>query len=265
MKRNQRRDWRAGEQAEQHYLVEPRSLAGGGDVRHIFEYLRACGWQDKSKRSGPLAFVSPDRSIRVGYDPFVQPGGWTIHSKAGAHQDEWIAMLGRQAPVEIVAGLTDALARPRSAHAPDVWAPLQEQRWETRRPSGQFNARSPEGTAWMQFYEDPSGQAMWWSGANDQQGNGWTAVFTASTPMHVVQAFSTALASPEPVMRPRGRVPHSSKIRTTSVSVFPSQLSAWQQTRIQAARTATWARWAANRPRTATRPAAGSHHVRARR
>ncbi|MFE9976106.1 DUF317 domain-containing protein [Streptomyces hirsutus] len=99
--------------------------------------------------------------------------------------------------------------------------PLQEQHWDTTRDAGQFNARSPDGTAWMQYHEDLPGQAMWWSGAGDQQGDGWTATFTASTLMYVVQAFSTALASSEPVMRPRGHVPHSSKIRITSVSSSP--------------------------------------------
>ncbi|MEU9246963.1 DUF317 domain-containing protein [Streptomyces sp. NPDC048385] len=266
MKRKQWQGWGPGEQAEQHYLVEPRALAGGGDLRHVSEFLRACGWQDKSKRNGPLVFDSPDRTIRIGYDPYVLPGGWTIRSKATAHQGEWAVTLGRQTPVEIVAGLTDALTRPHSAHAPDVWAPLKEQRWSTARDAGHFTAQSPDGTAWMQFREDHSGHAMWWSAADDQQGNGWNATFTASTPMHLVQAFSAALASPEPVMRPRGRVPHSTKIRTTSVSVLPSQLSAWQQARVQAARAATWARnWTANRPRTTARPRATASHTRARR
>ena len=251
MRRRQRQGWEFGEQAEQHYLVEPRALAGGGDLRHVSEFLRACGWQDKSKRNGPLVLDSLDRTIRVSYNPYVLPGGWTIHSRATAHQDDWTVFLDRRTPVEIVAGLTDALTRPRSAHAPDVWAPLQEQHWITHRDDNHFIATSPGGAAWMQFHHDPSGQAIWWSGAQDQQGYGWTATFTVSTPLHLIQAFSEALASPEPVMRPRGRVPHSTQIRTSSVSVLPSQLSAWQQARVQAARAATWARdsWAPSRPR----------------
>ncbi|MFF4822688.1 DUF317 domain-containing protein [Streptomyces sp. NPDC001212] len=266
MKKKQWQGWGPGEQAEQHYLVEPRALAGGGDIRHVSEFLRACGWRDRSKPGGPLLMDSPDRSIRIAYDPFVHPGGWTIHGKATAHQEEWTAILGRQAPVEIVAGLTDALTRPRSAHAPNVWSPLQEQRWHTPPGAGHVTAVSPDGLAWMQFHQDPGGHAMWWSGAQDQQGNGWTAQFTATTPMHLVQSYAAALASPEPVMRPRGRVPHSARIRTTSVSVLPSQLSAWQQARVTAARAATWARnsWKTNRPRTTARPHA-QRGVRAHR
>ncbi|MFE3645884.1 DUF317 domain-containing protein [Streptomyces sp. NPDC059169] len=267
MKKKQWQGWGPGEQAEQHYLVEPRALAGGGDLRHVSEFLRASGWRDKSKSGGPLFLESPDRTVRISYDPYVLPGGWTIHGKAAGHQEEWRVNLGRQTPVEIVAGLTDALTRPRSAHAPNVWAPLHEQRWRTPPNAEHVTAVSPDGSAWMQFHQDPNGEAMWWSGAKDQQGNGWTASFTATTPMHLVQAFSAALASPERVMRPRGRVPHSGQIRTTSVSVLPSQLSAWQQARITAARAATWARnsWAAGRPRTTTRPHATAGGARARR
>ncbi|MCC2275580.1 DUF317 domain-containing protein [Streptoverticillium reticulum] len=267
MKKKQWQGWGAGEQAEQHYLVQPRALAGGGDVRHVSEFLRASGWRDASTPGGPLLMDSPDRSVRIGYDPYVQPGGWTIRGKAIGQQDEWWATLGRQTPVEIVAGLTDALTRPRSAHAPNVWEPLQEQRWSTHPHAGHYTATSPDGSAWMQFHQDPSGHAMWWSGARDGQGNGWTASFSATTPMHLVQAFSAALASPEPVMRPRGRVPHSTAIRTTSVSVLPSQLSAWQQARITAARAATWARNSVrnNRPRTTARPYTHAGGARARR
>ncbi|MGW2822115.1 DUF317 domain-containing protein [Streptomyces sp. NPDC001443] len=262
MKRKHWQGWGADEQAEQHYLIEPRSLAGGGDLRHVSEFLRACGWQDKSRRNGPLVLDSPDRTVRVGFNPYVQPGGWTIHSKATARQSEWTVTLGRYTPVEIIAGLTDALARPPSAHAPNVWAPLQEQRWETTHDTERFTAQSPDGTAWMQFRKDQDGHAMWWSGARDQQGTGWTAAFTASTPMHLVQAFAAALANPDPVMRPRGRVPHSSRIRTTSVSVLPSQLSAWQQARISAA----WARKRSAGPsRATTRPHPGVKQARARR
>lgn len=118
-----------------------------------------------------------------------------------------------------------------------------------------YTATSPDGSTWVHFRQDEDGRALWWSGARDEHGNGWTAQFAPSTPMHLVQAFSAALASAEPVMRPRGRVPRSGQIRTTSVSVLPSQLSAWQPARIAAARAATWARnWSADRPGTTPHP-----------
>ncbi|OIJ91617.1 DUF317 domain-containing protein [Streptomyces colonosanans] len=267
MRKTKWQGWGPAEQAEQHYLVEPRTLAGGGDIRHVSEFLRASGWRDKSKPGGPLAMESPDRAVRISYDPHIQPGGWTIHGTARGHQAEWWAVLGRQAPVEIIAGLTDALTQPRSAHAPNVWAPLEEQHWQTRPEGRHYTATSPDGAAWMHYRQDGHGNALWWTGAKDRQGNGWTAQFAPTTPLHLVQAFSTALASPEPAMRPRGRVPHSAQIRTTSVSVLPSQLSAWQHARNAAARASTWARNSVRspRPRTTPRPHAASGAFRTRR
>lgn len=267
MKRRQSQDWGADGPAQQHYLVEPRALAGGGDVRHVSEFLRASGWRDKSKRDGPLLMESPDRTLRVAYDPYGMPGGWTVHCAASGDQEEWWAVLGQQTPVEIVAGLTDALSQPRSAHAPNVWAPLREQNWRNPPKAEHPTSISPDGSAWVQYHQVPDGTAMWWAGAKDRQGNGWGAHFTATTPLHLVQAFSAALASPEPVMRPLGRVPQSAQLRTTSVSVLPSQLGAWQQTRITAARATTWARSSAEvgRPRTKARPHARTGATRARR
>lgn len=264
MKRKQWPGWGSDEQAEQHYLVQPRALAGGGDVRHVSEFLRASGWRVKSMAGGPLAMESPDRAVRITY---VLPGGWSIRAAAHGHNDAWWAHLGWQTPVEIVAGLTDALTRPRSAHAPNVWACLEEQNWHARPEGRHHTATSPDGTAWMQYHQSPDGETMWWSGAKDEQGNGWTAQFAPSTPMHLVQAFSAELASPDPVLRPRGRVPLSTQIRTWSVSVRPSQLSAWQQARITAARAAAWARNSARttRPSTTVRPHTPAGGARTRR
>ncbi|MEU6245357.1 DUF317 domain-containing protein [Streptomyces sp. NPDC047024] len=63
---------------------------------------------------------SPDRTVHVAYDPYVIPGGRTIHGRADGLNGEWSVLLGRQTSMEIVAGLTDGLTRPRSAHAPNV-------------------------------------------------------------------------------------------------------------------------------------------------
>ncbi|WP_338676815.1 DUF317 domain-containing protein [Streptomyces sp. SCSIO 30461] len=266
MSRKQSSGWGGSEPAEQHYLVEPRHLAGGGDLRHVTEYLRASGWKDKSRTGGPLVFDSPDGIIRVGYNPFVQPGGWTIRGKQTATRPGWHAVLSPQTPVEIVAGFTDALTRPRSAHAPHVWAPLEQNHWQTQR--GQHvTAMSPDGNCFVRFHQSGPAQAHWWAGARDEHGRTWDATFTSTTPMHLVQAFTTALADPLPVMRPRGNVPPTRQVRTTSVSVRPSELAAWQQARITAARAATWARNSTRRtrPRTTARPHTTAGSARTRR
>ncbi|MFE5647545.1 DUF317 domain-containing protein [Streptomyces cyaneofuscatus] len=229
----QRSDRARIEQPEQHYLVQPRHLAGGGDLRHITEYLRAAGWTDKSLVGGPLAFASPDKTVRVGYDPFVQPGGWTISGQATGGHDAWHASLGQQTPVEIVAGFTDALSEPRSAHAPNAWASLVQQNWSVARDE-HFTATSPGGDSWVQWRQEDGGPPYWWAGAQTEHGRTWSANFTSTTPLHLVAAFTSALADPAPVMRPLGHVPPSRRITTWSASVLPSELRAWQQTRIGA-------------------------------
>ncbi|MEV5878074.1 DUF317 domain-containing protein [Streptomyces sp. NPDC052101] len=267
--RKQKQQWAGwgpagGEQAQQHYLVEPRYLAGGGDLRHVTEYLRASGWKDKSKTGGPVVFESPDKSVRLGYDPFTQPGGWTLSGRQTPVQGAWHATLSRQTPVEIVAGVTDALTRPRSAHAPNVWAPLEAQGWQMEQ-GRHVTVRSADGDAVVRWHQSGHGHGHWWAGARNEHGKVWEAFFTPTTPMHLVEAFSTALADPQPVMRPLGRVPPSQRIRTTSVSVRPSELSAWQQARINAARAATWARSSFATTRARTGPGARPYAAKAGR
>ncbi|MDX3855655.1 DUF317 domain-containing protein [Streptomyces sp. AK02-01A] len=238
-KRQQRASATAGQQqAQQYYLVTPRHLAGGGDLRHVTEYLRASDWRDRSKTGGPIIFESPDRTVRVAYNPHTVPAGWTIRAKATAHQQAWRAVLSPHVPVEIVAGFSDALTTPRSAHAPNVWSPLQDHGWQAGR-GHHTTAISPDGSAFVQFHQPASGEVRWWAGARTEQGQrAWDATFTSTTPMHLVLAFTTALADPLPVMRPRGHVPPDQRIRTTSVSVRPDEIAAWQRNRLALARAA---------------------------
>ncbi|MEU3599314.1 DUF317 domain-containing protein [Streptomyces sp. NPDC006798] len=244
------RQWADWHRPQQHYLIEPRYLAGGGDIRHATEFLRASGWKDRSKTGGPLVFHNPDKLVRVVFDPLAQPGGWTVEGRATADRPSWEARFGTGTPVEIIAGLTDALTQQPTAHAPNVWAPLGTHGWEARR--GQHvTAVSPDKSAFVQFHQSSPGQAHWWIGARTEHGRAWDAHLSPTTPLSLVQALTTALSDPRPVMRPLGNVPPSDRIRSTSVSVTPAQLGAWQQARLTAARTAMWARsaWTAARPR----------------
>ncbi len=246
-KRHQQQQWQAAQTPQQHYAIHPRYLAGGGDLRHITEYLRVSGWANSSpKQSNVLVFDNPERTLRVAYDPLGTPPGWAVAGlNAAGGQMLWQARLSPQTPVEIVAGLTDALTQQqRPAHAPNVWAPLEQHGWEAASETHP-TAISPDKNAWMQWRQNGPGDAYWWAGAQTEHGATWDAAFSSSTPMHLIQAFTTQLASPEPVMRPLGHVPPTSRIRAQSLSVLPADLSAWQQRRLNAARAATaWARGA---------------------
>lgn len=255
--------WGSAAQAQQHYLIEPRYLAGGGDLGHVAEYLRASGWTDTTRQAGGVfAFASPDRSVHVAYRA---PGGWQIHGAATGHQDAWQVALTPQTPVEIVAGLTDTLTKARTAHAPNIWGPLAQAGWATDR-GPHYTATSPDGNAMVQYVQGEPDQQHWWIGARNEHGPIWSLSASPTTPLHLLQGLTSALADPEPVMRPLGHVPPSRRIRTTSVSVLPQQLSAWQQARTAAARAATWARnqATATRARTASGAASASHSARNR-
>ncbi|MEU3553369.1 DUF317 domain-containing protein [Streptomyces fragilis] len=232
----------SAEKAEQHYLVAPRALAGGGDLRHVFEFLAAGDWPLAVWPSGRVAARDPADTVRVAYDPNGTPAGWTISGKAtGENCEPWAVTFGQATPVEIVAAFTDALTVPRSAHAPNVWAPLERAGWRTSQDADRYTARSPDGTAWLQYHQGRLG-SLWWAAARSKEGIGWTATFTPSTPMHLIQAFAAGLSDPRPVMRARGFVPPIAALETTSVSVLPSEVRSWHEARLRSARTAAWAR-----------------------
>ncbi|NYV73260.1 DUF317 domain-containing protein [Streptomyces sp. UH6] len=266
MSRSRRRTRQpAAERPEQHYLVEPRALAGGGDLRHVFEFLAADGWPLTRRPNGLTVAWSPDGSVRIGYDPHGSPAGWTISGKAARKGEEpWVVTFGQATPVEIVAAFTDALTLPRTAHAPNVWAPLERAGWKVGPENDWYTARSPDRTAWLQYHQGPHG-ALWWAAARSEEGFGWMATLTPSTPMHLVQAFAAGLSDPRPVMRPRGSLPPIRDLQTTSVSVLPSQLSAAHEARVHSARAAAWARATGSGPpgtTPATRPAARHTAIR---
>ncbi|MEI5710435.1 hypothetical protein WB401_46120, partial [Streptomyces brasiliscabiei] len=87
-------------------------------------------------------------------------------------------------PVEIVAGVTDALTQPRAAHAPNTWAPLEQQGWTSERGEDQsYEAVHPDNNSWRRYCQNERGQAVWWAGARTEHGQVWDAVFTPTTPL----------------------------------------------------------------------------------
>jgi hypothetical protein len=250
----------AAEVPQQHYLVRPRHLAGGGDLTHITTYLAGAGWKNRTPRSGsPLCFESPDRSVRVGYNSHTSPPMWII-SGTPPDQPSWNAALGAAIPVEILAGLTDALARPRPPHAPDVLGQATARGWQTGKGKHP-TANHPDGTAFLQYRREDR-QAVWWAAAHTPGLRGrtvplWTATFSEHTPMHALESFAAALADPEPVLRPPGHIPFASAPHAaiTPYPMLPSQLEAMRRHRATAARAAAWSRatsvFARIRPRAA--------------
>lgn len=248
-----------GEVPQQHYLVRPRHLAGGGDLTHITAHLAGAGWKNRTDKSGsPLLLESPDKSVRVGYHSHTNPPMWII-SGTPPGQPAWNATLGAAVPVEILAGLTDALTGPRPTHAPDALGRATAFGW--KRGKGEHpSVDHPDGTANLQ-YRSEGDTAMWWAtaqtpGTGDHSIPLWSASFSDHTPLHAVEGFAAALADPQPVLRPPGRIPFAGAphTATTAYAVLPSQLAAWRQTRTAAGRAAAWARSTRTRATARLRP-----------
>jgi Domain of unknown function (DUF317) len=177
---------------EEHFLISPRHLAGGGEVRHITEFLRAWGWQERTPASGmPITFVSPDRSGQLGYDTTTDPVMWTI---TGGPTDEparrWQANFSGATPVEIIAGFADGLSAPTSHIAPNPWRPLEAQAWRSVRGEHPTVAR-PDGSAMLQFRRHGE-SAVWWASAKapGEKAQVWDAIFSEHTPMRLIEGFS---------------------------------------------------------------------------
>lgn len=239
--------WGPAEMPQQHYLVRPRHLAGGGSLTHISAYLTGAGWKNRTPKSGsPLLLESPDKSVRVGYNAHTSPPMWII-SGTPPGRPPWHATLGAAAPVEILAGLTDALAAPRPDHAPDVLGQATACGWKPAKGKHP-GAAHPDGTASLQYRRDGD-TAMWWATAQAPGIGGhsvplWSASFSEHTPLHAVEGFAAALADPQPVLRPPGQIPFASAPHAaiTTYPVLPSQLAAWRQSRTAAGHAAAWAR-----------------------
>lgn len=130
--------------------VSPRYLAGPGDPRHITHALYAAGWTVHSDPLHPvIRMKSPDREHELVFKPSPHHfhGWWKVHSTLG---DNWYASFSGDAPVEIIAGLTDALVRPTPDSASDDLAGILAEQAGSTQPTAMAGTRSspPTGPPW---------------------------------------------------------------------------------------------------------------------
>ncbi|MFB6627269.1 DUF317 domain-containing protein [Streptomyces sp. NPDC056374] len=200
--------------------VSPRYLAGPGDPRHITHALYAAGWTVHSDPLHPaIRIESPNREHELVFKPSPHHfhGWWKVHSTLG---DNWYASFSGDAPVEIIAGLTDALVRPTPDSASDDLAGiLAEQGWKpTADGDGGHKVVSPDRTTVAERRVSPSMGLCGWEveaarnwGPYGPEGFLWRVALDSRAPGHVLNAIATALCDPAPVLRPRfeiGEGPH---------------------------------------------------------
>ncbi|MFI9423411.1 DUF317 domain-containing protein [Streptomyces achromogenes] len=181
-------------------FVAIRYLAGGGDPAWITVPLhRACGWSHGHDPLMPRVILSsPDQKTLLRLEPDPEGQWWTIHHTAGPDRPAWYASFGARTPVEIIAAFTDALTDP-AGHPSTARTPfelLDAAGWSPPDHSAGMY-RSPDATT---FVETDSGAWL----ATTMLGRKrpvWQARFSEGTPLHLITAFTAALADPAPLLR----------------------------------------------------------------
>ncbi|MFF8779536.1 DUF317 domain-containing protein [Streptomyces sp. NPDC015140] len=190
-------------------FITPRHLAGGGDPAWITVPLhRASGWSHGDDPLMPRVLLSsPDQKALLRLEPDPDGQWWTLHHTAEPGRPAWYASFGARTPVELIAAFTDALTDPAppAAESHDPFGLLRHVAWNPPA-AGADGLVSPDGTAYVQRLGSAEEPGSWFVTATlaSNRPPVWQARFGAHTPPHLVTAFTTALADPEPVYRTAG-------------------------------------------------------------
>ncbi|MEV3898398.1 DUF317 domain-containing protein [Streptomyces anulatus] len=188
-------------------FISPRHLAGGGDPAWITVPLhRACDWSYEHDPLMPrVVLTSPDKTALLRLEPNTEAQWWTLHHTAGRDRPSWYASFGARTPVEIISAFVDALTDPAPSQTvpPDPFEPLRQHSWASA--PGAEGLISPDGTAFVQHLGDEQDPGAWFVTATLGPGRPvWQARFGEHTPPRLINAFTTALADPQPVWRTNG-------------------------------------------------------------
>ncbi|MGW6742857.1 DUF317 domain-containing protein [Streptomyces sp. NPDC055025] len=201
-------------------LVAPRCLAGGGDPAWITVPLhRACGWSHGHDPLVPRVILSsPDQKAVLRLEPNPIWSWWKLRHAPVGEQRAWSVSFDARTPVEIIAGLTDALTAPDPgpAPAPDPYEPLRQADW--RDAQDHDGLISPDGIARVEHVTEGAfnGSFVKTTVSEAPEGLIWQAYFSRDTPSRLIAGFTRALADPSPLPRDprRLRVPAHSRRHT---------------------------------------------------
>ncbi|MFD8064207.1 DUF317 domain-containing protein [Streptomyces cyaneofuscatus] len=187
-------------------FIAPRHLAGSGDPAWITVPLhRSCGWTyDDDPLMPRVVLTSPDKNAVLRLEPNTDGQWWILHHIGGTGLPDWYASFGARTPVELIAGFVDALTDPAPpAETSDPFEPLRHHDWEPAQTARGLAA--PDGTAFLQRPGDEHSPGPWFITTTlGHDRPVWQARFGENTPPHLVTAFTTALADPQPVWRANG-------------------------------------------------------------
>ncbi|MFR9723994.1 DUF317 domain-containing protein [Streptomyces sp. MS19] len=173
----------------------PRALAGPGDPRHVTHPLAAAGW---TNTADPLAaqvrLVSPDGQTTLHHS--AQPPArhaWYLSAP------DWYAVFDQTTPVEIVAGLTDALIVPPPPATPEPMTTLKDADWSVAQATnGTWWAHSPDK---LLEFTGQAGSWRFWAHDDGPDRIIWHASIQQTVAEHVLHSLVRALADTSPVQR----------------------------------------------------------------
>ncbi|MFI9829757.1 DUF317 domain-containing protein [Streptomyces sp. NPDC051913] len=195
--------------------VAPRHLAGGGDPRHVTEYLLASGWTNHSVPGYPHVLLeSPDRLLHLTLEAEQDElmASWRIHPAQG---HAWSSQFGIHTPVEIIAAFVDGLssAGPRPKEA-ELWGLAASRGWTVRLTGRERIALSPDETGFLSretsLAETPiSRWVVLVSVPLSERRHRWIwrASIDEAAPPAALAGFIEALTDPAPLLRSEGQTP----------------------------------------------------------
>jgi hypothetical protein len=208
---------------EKEFLVSPRYLAGtDGNISPVIEPLDDADWSHFHDEFGMDRLIAPDHMRCLTFRPNVPPreragswGTWRVWGRRIIGRPTWSASFTYACPPELVAAVTTALVAPAPGDPVPTgngMEPLAAAGWHRRRTSPATTAyTAPTGQATVQHTPPPkhlsepdrARVAVWRAIITPAPDKPilWQAEFTADTPVHLVTAFCTALADPEPLHR----------------------------------------------------------------
>ncbi|MEU8482402.1 DUF317 domain-containing protein [Streptomyces sp. NPDC048641] len=230
--------------------VSPRHLAGGGDPRHVTDYLLAAGWSNHSVPGYPHVLLeSPDKQLHLTLEPTspeARTPWWRIHPAERQSREWWSAQFGGHTPVEIIAGFTNAVTNRTHAPLGDLWQLATGQGWSLVHQGPEAAALAPDETAILVRAPNAvvSDTPGWrWAAevsvpiTEERRRWLWGASIDETAPSAAIAGFVTALLDTAPLLRDEGQQPdtffHLIAVRST---VTPEQLQQMHLQRLEDAR-----------------------------
>ena len=227
--------------------VTPRHLAGAKHgIDTVLEAIpRVYGWHthprpSRGERFTP--FVSPCERIRLGFrNDYDDP--WQLIARSDPYSGglaDWQLAFSWQTPPELVAAALDEVtaaltedddhAFRRGGSGLRALFPLAHHDWSETATPDLYTFTSPDrlATARLRLTDPPLHQDGPWdspylsvSCTTGDWETSWSARFTANTPLRILIAFTTAVVSPEPLLRNSVELSEVMKSRLTVTPIVP--------------------------------------------